>query len=144
MKTTQNMSSRTLVCAAVLTMTFGATGMSEAYASSRSPSTDSSPVTLEVVETDAVQPDAFPFLIAGAAFAYKVGLDVGQALHKYLNGKVDPKGDFIDMPELPSKAKVPFYAEDILVVKQVKGTTASSLSTKSQLNGVSPEFLLDF
>jgi hypothetical protein len=97
---------------------------------------------LEVVETGADQPDAFPFLLAGAALAYGIGLEVGKALHKAL-GQVDPKGDFIDMPELPSKAKVPFYAEDILVVKQVKGTTASSLSTKSQLNGVSPEFLLD-
>ena len=140
MKTTQTKNYQSLACVAALTMTFGATGLSEAYASTRSPSTDSSPVTLEVVEESLGPHELFPLATFIAGF--EIGMAVGAAAAKWwYGGSAEPHvGNPIMTPELPSKV-TPSRVKTFFWVKA--GGVPSSYDSEAKLARATPEFLLD-
>ncbi len=146
MKTTQTRNYQSLACVAALTMTFGATGISEVYAEERASSTDSSPVMLDVVENPAEPAAVWPWLLAVGKFAYDVGQDVGEAAAKwwYAESTTPPVaiGNPIMTPKVPSKA-VPAEIQGKKLYWIKKGSVPSSYDSETKLTRATPEFLLD-
>ena len=126
---------RRSITASVAAFSLGTCILSSSYATAE----PTSPETLNVVEMPSVPEFGNVQLAVKLAFEKLIGnLILGPPHPMYIIGSTTPP-----TKATSAKGAVPYTVGAYLGDLVVKGTTASSLSTKSQLKGVSPEFLLD-